>query len=551
MPFARQANAARGERCDGVGNNADKQEIGRPDGEFTKQQVDYVYQDRRYVGTREVAGYVLWDMAQSFNINTYSQRFVNTILQVSFRYQQILSFINGIWDIVNDIFTAAIVDKTRTRWGKFKPYLVLLAIPGTVGTCLYWLMPLFFPGTGPEDLNKFIVYSVLAIVREGIGTFLGIAQGGIITTITPHPVERTRMLTVANFFSGLFGEKLPEQIMTILLDLIGNNVIKPKKGPVSALYLKLFVGMGVFTSVVAGLVSLWFNTIMRERVAQSVKTPSIMQGIRSITNNKPVLLMTLSQILSSFSVGGSRSDYFIDVLNFASLGYITGFPGGLLGPLPFMIVPWFRRHFQSRTLYLASGYIGQVLMVPIFIIGSLGGKKNGLYKNRTVMAVALTIYETIIAFFYGLRKVIPTEMYNESMDYCEWKNGYRTEAMTSVAKGLASKLAGIYTNLLSLQIKRWINYDQTAYIRGAAQSDSTKYWLFASYAILPFATGFLGIIPMLFYDLSGKKREKMYAELLERRANMAKTASDADRETMAKVADEQMQVGVKNKNKKL
>ena len=519
--------------------------------EFTKAQVDYVYQNRRYVGTKEVAGYVLWDMAQSFNINTYNQRFVNTILQVSFRYQQILSVINGIWDIVNDIFTAAIVDKTRTRWGKFKPYLVLLAIPGTVGTCLYWLLPLFFGGTGPEDLNKFIVYAVLAIVREGIGTFLGIAQGGIITTITPHPVERTRMLTIANFFSGLFGEKLPEQIMTILIDLIGNNIIKPKKGPVSGLYLKLFVGMGVFTSVVGGLVSLWFNTIMRERVAQSVKTPSIMQGIKSITNNKPVLLMTLSQILSSFSVGGSRSDYFIDVLNFASLGYVTGFPGGLLGPLPFMIVPWFRRRFQSRTLYLASGYIGQVLMVPIFIIGSIGGKQNGLYKNRTVMAIALTVHETIIAFFYGLRKVIPTEMYNESMDYCEWKNGYRTEAMTSVAKGLASKLAGIYTNLLSLQIKRWINYDQTAYIRGAAQSDSTKYWLFASYAILPFVTGFLGIIPMLFYDLSGKKREKMYAELLERRSNMSKGASEADTETMARIAAEQMEVGIKNKDKKL
>jgi Na+/melibiose symporter-like transporter len=123
--------------------------------------------------------------------------------------------------------------------------------------------------------------------------------------------------------------------------------------------------------------------------------------------------------------------------------------------------------------------------------------------------------------------------------------------MTSVAKGLASKLAGIYTNLLSLQIKRWINYDQTAYIRGAMQSDSTKYWLFASYAILPFLTGFLGIIPMLFYDLSGKKREKMYAELLDRRANMSKNASEADKETMARVAAEQMEVGIKNKDKKL
>ena len=519
--------------------------------QFTKEQVDYVYQNRRYVGTKEVVGYVLWDMAQSFNINTYAQRFVNTILQVSFEYQQILSVVNGIWDIVNDIFTAAIVDKTRTRWGKFKPYLVLLAIPGTIGTCLYWLLPLFFQGTLPDDVKKFFVYSALAIIREGIGTFLGIAQGGIITTITPHPVERTRMLTIANYFSGLFGEKLPEQIMTILIDLIGNNIIKPKTGTVSGLYLKLFVGMGTFTSIVGGLVSLWFNTIMRERVVQSIKTPSIVQGIKSITNNKPVLLMTLSQILSSFSVGGSKSDYFIDVLNFATLGYITGIPGGLLGPLPFMIVPWFRRHFQSRTIYLVSGYIGQVLMVPVFLVGTIGGKKNGLYKNKMVMGITLTIYETIIAVFYGVRKVIPTEMYNESMDYCEWKNGYRTEAMTSVAKGLAGKLAGIYTNLLSLQIKRWINYDQTAYVRGLKQSDSTKYWLFASYAIFPLLTGFLGIIPMLFYDLSGEKREKMYAELLSRRSNMSKNASVGDAETLARIAAEQMDVGKKNKDKKL
>ena len=518
---------------------------------LTQEQVDYVYQNRRYVGTKEVAGYVLWDMAQSFNINTYSGRFVNTILQVSFRNQQILSVINGVWDIINDIFTAAVVDKTRTRWGKFKPYLVFLAIPGTIGTCLFWLLPLFFKGALPDDMNKFIAYSILAVVREGIGTFLGIAQGGIITTITPHPVERTRMLTIANFFSGLFGEKLPEQIMTILIDLIGNNVIKPKKGPVSGLYLKLFVGMGTFTSIVGGLVSLWFNSIMRERVVQSIKTPSIVQGIKSILNNKPVLLMTLSQILSSFSVGGSKSDYFIDVLNFATLGYLTGVPGGLLGPLPFMIVPWCRRHFQSRTLYLVSGYMGQVLMVPVFLIGSVGGKKNGLYKNKIVMASALTVYETLIAFFYGVRKVIPTEMYNETMDYCEWKNGYRTEAMTSVAKGLASKLAGIYTNLLSLQIKRWIKYDQTAYSRGAKQSDSTKYWLFATYSIFPLLTGFPGIIPMLFYDLSGKKRETMYAELLERRSNMSKNASAADAKTMEQIAAEQMQIGEKNKSKNL
>lgn len=85
-------------------------------------------------------------MSQSFNINTYSGRFVTNILQISLRFQRIIDLINGIWDVVNDVLFGAIVDKTRTRWGKFKPYLVALGIPGTIGTCLFWLLPLFSTG---------------------------------------------------------------------------------------------------------------------------------------------------------------------------------------------------------------------------------------------------------------------------------------------------------------------------------------------------------------------------------------------------------------------
>ena len=101
----------------------------------------YVFQNRRYVGTKETVAYVVYDMSQSFNINAYSQRFVTNILQVSLKLQRIANVINGIWDVINDVLFGAIVDKTRTRWGKFKPYLVALGIPGTIGTCIYWLMP--------------------------------------------------------------------------------------------------------------------------------------------------------------------------------------------------------------------------------------------------------------------------------------------------------------------------------------------------------------------------------------------------------------------------
>lgn len=499
----------------------------------------YVYQNRRYVGTKETIGYVVFDMAQSFNINTYSARFITNILQISLKLQSYVTVINGVWDVVNDVFTGAIVDKTRTRWGKFKPYLMVLAIPGTILTCLYWLLPVFFPGSPPNDMTKFGFYLALALIREGVVTFQGIAQTGMMATITPHPVDRTRLITIANFMSGMLGEKLPEQIMTLLLDLVGNGVF----GTPEKTYKKLFVFMGNFTTIVSGVAAFWFFLISRERVMQSVERPSIMQGVRSIINNKPVLLLTLSETLNGFSISGSKSDYLIDVLNFASLNFFTGIPGSIVHPIAYTLVPWFRRHFSSRTLYIVANYIGNILMVPVFLVGCIGGKKNGLYKKVVPMGIALTLWETTFMFFYGVRKVIPSELYNESMDYCEWKNGYRSEAMTTIAKGLAKKMTGIFSSFITLRVKEWIGYDVSAYVRGSAQTDDAKFGLFTMFTILPFVTSSFGIIPMLFYDLGGKKRERMYEELLARRASLSKEATSGDAESLSRVAKAQMEIG--------
>ncbi len=519
-----------------------KEEIAVESGEIDAASREYVYENRRYVGLKETVWYVVYDMCQSFNIDSFSSRFITNILQIDLDYQTIISFVNGIWDVVNDIFTAAIVEKTRTRWGKFKPYLVALGIPGTLGTCFYWLMPMFFKGKGSRDMSKFITYFILTLVREGAGTFRAIAKTGMLATITPHPVDRTRLITMAEFFSGMLGEKLPQQILTVILDLIGNKVINLS-------YTSTFMFMGNFTSIVSGLASLIFCVMTRERVLQSVETPSVMQGIKSIVNNKPILLLTLSETLSSLSVGGSMNDYYIDVLNFASMTLVAGIPGAIINPISYYLVPWFRRKFSTRFLYIVSKYIQSFTDIGVYFVGMIGGKHNGLYKRVLPMFFTLAIREAIFMVFYGVRRVIPSEMYNEAMDYCEWKNGYRTEAMTSVAKGLTQKLASIINGALSLQIKKLIGYDLTSYTRGEAQTDNTKHGLFAMATIISSATGLLGIIPILFYDLSGEKRERMYAELLARREKTAEIAMSGDEEALKKVAKEQMSVGEKNKNK--
>ncbi len=507
----------------------------------------YAKQNRRYVGTKETVGYVIFDMAQSFNINSYSGRFITSIFKMDLELQAVANLINSIWDIINDTFSGAVVDKTRTRWGKFKPYLIVLGIPATICTCLYWLMPAIFPNAANDSMAKFFFYLVLALLRETGGTFRGFAQTGMLATITPNPIERTRLITQANFFSGFLGEKLPQQIMDVLVDLIGNEIIA--KGAMEKAYRNVFMGMGVFTSLVSGIAALWFASITKERVMQSIETPSIKQGIKSIVNNKPLLLITLSETLGKFSLfSGSKQDYFIDVLNFSTLGTIVGIPGAIVHPFSYALVPWFRKRLSTKACCLLGKYSIDITYIPVFLFGCIGGKKNGLYKKVVPMGIALAIQETVYMFFYGLRSVIPNEMYNEAMDYCEWKNGYRTEAITSAAKGMAEKLASTLSNFVQTLFKKAIGYDINSYTRGTAQTDDTKFWLFAMFTVMPMVTTFLSIIPILFYDLSGKKRDKMYEELLARRALMASEATSGDIDALEKVKAQQRAIADEDKD---
>jgi len=108
------------------------------------------------------------------------------------------------------------------------------------------------------------------------------------------------------------------------------------------------------------------------------------------------------------------------------------------------------------------------------------------------------------------------------MDYCEWKNGYRTEAMTSVATGLASKLVQTLTSAIGAAVLKVINYQQGSTV----QTDKTKFYIFALFTIVPVVTGALGYIPMFFYNLTGEKRDKMYADLMKRRSEAAKKANE-------------------------
>jgi Na+/melibiose symporter-like transporter len=235
-----------------------------------------------------------------------------------------------------------------------------------------------------------------------------------------------------------------------------------------------------------------------------------------------LLILTLTEFLSAFGLNTGLNYYYINVLGFASMTTIVGIPGAFVSPASYAFVTKAREKFSTRTLWIASSHISDILMLGVFAVGSI----NKNYKKLAVMIPAFMLRETIWMFFWGIKSVIPEEMRNEAIDYGEWKNGYRTEGMTGVAKNLAQKLVGTLGNTIKSAILASIGYKEGAGFGN--QSEKTEYLLFMMCTLLPTVTGIFGLIPKFFYDLSGEKKERMYRELAERRQSVVNQMKEID-----------------------
>lgn len=463
--------------------------------------------DRRYVGAKETFAYLLNDFSNAFNINGYTDRFIWDVVKIDFNTNALVSLFTGAWDIINDPIIATIVDKTRTRWGKFRPYLVAFQIPMTLLGALYWFIPFFFPGTSGTHIPKLIYYFAFNVVNETAGTFTSIAKSGYMTTITPHPNDRARLITLAELLTGMMGEDLPNYIMGVLIDLINNNILKWK-------LQNVFLAMGLGTSIISSAFTLYFFLVSRERVMQSVEAPSVKQGLKAVINNYPVLLITLSDFLGGFSVGSSSTNYFIDVLGSASLQTILNLPSSANGTISYAFVKPIRAKFSTKAIWVFEDLYTRFWIILLFIIGSI----NKNYKKRLLMCILFGVQAWFDKWAFGIRKVVKAELYNEAMDYCEWKNGYRVEATIGVARNLITKVQNIIMNSAKSLILSAIGYEQGIAI--GTQSDKTKWWLFALCTGVPQLTGILAVIPKFLYPLSGSLRDQMYSELMQRRHDL-------------------------------
>ena len=182
--------------------------------------------ERRYVGVRETVLYGVANGGQVIGYNMVRMQltfYLVTVFGIPAPAVATMIFVMGLWDAFNDPIMGMIVDRTRTRYGKLRPFLLFVPIPLGIATVVFFGGAQFLSNVQSDALK--IVYMCLTyFIWEFLYTIGDIPFWGLSAAISPNPEDRSRVITSARFISSIIGG-IPSILISVCIDLYRNGII--------------------------------------------------------------------------------------------------------------------------------------------------------------------------------------------------------------------------------------------------------------------------------------------------------------------------------------
>ena len=478
---------------------------------------------KRYVGVKENLAYGFANAGQVFGYNLFAGGYLSLFFIKVFGIPEkavaTMILVLGIWDTVNDPLMGGIVDKTRTRYGKLRPYLLFVPIPLAIATIMVFAGPEILADAKTTAIK--IVYMYISyFIWELLYTLGDVPFWGMSTAISPLPSDRTRAISTARFISSLLGG-LSLTFLPVMMDLTNNGVWG----------LTLSQDFLILAVIAAFLIVTLFSLAgrkTRERVVQTIREPSVLEGFKVMFKNKPLMLIIAGNVIGTLTglAGVFRTYYYSEVLNLSSAVLWISLPGTAFGFLTYLLIPKLKRKLDNRQIVMLNIIVRFITGLATFIAGLK-------FYNTSVLAISivLMVQNFIFSFFDTINMVIPTEMIGDTVDYMEWKTGERTEGVTFSVLTFVGKLTGSVSTSIGTALLAVIGLSFTTNEAGqqvAVKGEKTDLYIWALFTLVPWALGLLSLIPYFFYDLTGKKLETIRTEMEVRREELTKEVSGGE-----------------------
>lgn len=439
---------------------------------------------------REIVGYGLGDMGFNFywtNISTFLLIFYTDVFGITAAAAATMLFVVKIFNAFTDPMIGAFADRTQTRWGQFRPYLLFLSLPLAVVGVLAYSTPDFGP-TG-KLVWACATYLLLMTLYTGINLPYSALSG----VITGDARERNA-INAARFIAGFAGGTLVTAASPRLVAWLGEG--DPARG--------WTLTMGVWGLAAVVIFAITFGTTTERVQPPQARPAPVRQDLADLRGNKPwILLFFLSLII----MGGitlrmtSAAYYFKYVVNRPEL-LATFVPAYLLAAAAgTACTPLLTRFIDKRRLMIGLMLLSTVLSAAFLFVPS--DSLVTMYALQVALGLAL-----------GPKSPLSFSMLADSADYNEWRHGRRATGMTFAASSFAQKLG----TALAVAVIGAL-FSALGYVPNAQQSADSQAGIVWLMSVIPATFTLLAAVIMVFYTLDNPTMARIQADLAARKSS--------------------------------
>ena len=459
-------------------------------------------------GLGDTASNLYWKLFENFQLIFYTD-----VFGISASAAATMFFVTKLWDAINDPLTGLIADRTKTAWGRFRPYLVWGAVPFAVTGILTFYTPDLSPNG--KLIYAYITYTLVFMAY----TFINIPYGALMGVISSSSLERTSVSTfrfILAFCGGLIVQKFTEPLVaffggteTQLIEGVEKIVVVDKQAG--------FFWTVVCYAVVAVILFLITFATTKERVVPEQKTNSkFRQDFRDLLSNRAWLVLLavgLLQILAGWTRGSAIAYYFTYYVN-SSFGNFLAVStvAGILGML--------------MTKRLTAIFGKQLLMILMNLaVAVLTAMFVFLRSDQVTLMYVLNI---CLAFVGGPIPVLLWAMYADAADYSEWKFHRRATGLVFSAATFSQKMGGALGAAIPGWMLAW--YGFVAPIDGVqqVQSESTINGMVLMMSLIPAAFLVAAAVSLMFYNINEKLLHQIEVDLRDRKSRADSNGNQFD-----------------------
>lgn len=431
------------------------------------------------VRSREKITYASGILGQNMLYNfmgMYIMFFFTDLLGIKPTVATVIVVIASLWDAINDPLMGMIADKTRTKWGKFRPYLIFGPIPLAITTILCYVK---------FNLNEtsIVLYAGICYILWGMAyTVCDIPIWAISAVVSKNPNEKNKMITLGKI-GGTVGTAIVTVGSIIIINIFGGERL-PSAYTKSAILIAL-IGSSMIT--ITGIV-------LKERIFPDKEVIPMKDNIKTITKNKPLKMLMISLLIVNLinSIRQSAQMYFVvyvwgDSSQLTNVG-ISLILGMVLG---MAISPKLIEKVEKKKIYITACILGSVFSAIPFFVGG----------NNIIFSL---IFLGISFAFTGITTIISSSMLIDAVDYSEWKLGFRGEGLIFSTNTFLTKLSSTFAKAILGIGLVLMNYTENQPV-----THITEVGFSAMMYLIPAICFLLTIVPLYFYNITSEQKKEI------------------------------------------